>query len=42
MVVTPVGERDETVRPQRATVSAGSEESGNRVVGVVVWDERSR
>ena len=42
MVVTPEGERDETVRPDWTTVSAGSVESGDRVVWVVVWDERSR
>ena len=42
MVVTPVGERVETVRPDWTTVSAGRVEPGDRVVWVVVWDERSR
>ena len=42
MVITPEGERDETVRPDWTTVSAGSGEAGVVVVLVVVWVARSR
>ena len=42
MVVTPGGERLDSAKPDWTTVWAASDEAGDRVVRVVVWEERSR
>ena len=42
IVVTPEGERFDSVKPDRTTVSAASDEAGVVAVRVVVWVVRSR